>query len=45
MQLGSVECADGRWRTAFGCDAAAAARAKDISSYGSWRDALEAGAV
>jgi allophanate hydrolase len=45
MQLGTVEFADGSWRTAFGCDAAAAAAAKDISEYGGWRAALQAGCV
>ncbi|MFJ1459879.1 allophanate hydrolase [Nocardia sp. N2S4-5] len=45
MQLGAVELDDGRWTTAFGCDAAAAAAAKDISEYGGWRAALAAGAV
>jgi allophanate hydrolase len=44
MQLGKVEFADGSWRTAFGCDAAAATGA-DISSYGSWPAAVAAGAV
>ena len=44
MQLGKVEFADGSWRTAFGCDAAAANGA-DISSYGSWPAAIAAGAV
>lgn len=43
MQLGKVEFADGSWRTAFGCDAAVPG--EDISSYGSWTDALAAGAV
>ena len=45
MQLGSVEFDDGTWRTAFGCDGSAAAQGKDISEYGGWRAALEAGAV
>ncbi|TSD99721.1 allophanate hydrolase [Skermania sp. ID1734] len=45
MQLGAVELHDGNWVTAFGCDAAAAARAKDISEYCGWRAALAAGAV
>ena len=45
MQLGKVEFADGSWRTAFGCDGVAAAAGKDISSYGSWPAAIEAGAV
>ncbi|MET0700097.1 MAG: allophanate hydrolase [Mycobacterium sp.] len=45
MQLGKVEFADGSWRTAFGCDGAAAAGGKDISSYGSWTAAAAAGAL
>lgn len=45
MQLGSVELDDGTWVTAFGCDAGAAARGKDISEYGDWRIALGAGAI
>ncbi len=45
MQLGKVEFADGTWRTAFGCDGVAAAGGKDISSYGSWPAAKEAGAL
>jgi len=45
MQLGKVEFADGSWRTAFGCDGAAAAAGHDISSYGSWPAALAAGAL
>ncbi|MCV7225372.1 allophanate hydrolase [Mycolicibacterium komossense] len=45
MQLGKVEFADGTWRTAFGCDGTAAASGKDISSYGSWPAAMEAGAL
>lgn len=45
MQLGAVELDDGAWTTAFGCDAAAAAAAEDISEYGGWRAALAAGAV
>jgi allophanate hydrolase len=45
MQLGKVEFADGTWRTAFGCDGVAAAGGKDISSYGSWPAAMEAGAL
>jgi allophanate hydrolase len=44
MQLGKVEFDDGTWRTAFGCDAAAATGA-DISAYGSWPAAIAAGAV
>jgi allophanate hydrolase len=44
MQLGKVEFDDGTWRTAFGCDAAAASGA-DISAYGSWPAAIAAGAV
>jgi allophanate hydrolase len=44
MQLGKVEFDDGTWRTAFGCDAAAATGA-DISTYGSWPAAIAAGAV
>jgi allophanate hydrolase len=44
MQLGKVEFADGTWRTGFGCDGSAAT-GKDISSYGSWPAAIEAGAV
>lgn len=43
MQLGKVEFADGSWRTAFGCDAAVPG--DDISGYGSWTNALAAGAV
>ena len=44
MQLGKVEFDDGTWRTAFGCDAAAAT-GTDISEYGSWPAAVAAGAV
>lgn len=44
MQLGQVELADGTWRVGFGCDASAAT-GPDISSYGGWLGALEAGAV
>ena len=44
MQLGKVEFADGSWRTAFGCDSAAATGA-DVSAYGSWPSAIAAGAV
>jgi allophanate hydrolase len=44
MQLGKVEFADGTWRTAFGCDGAAAT-GRDISEYGSWPTAIAAGAV
>ncbi|CAN3129976.1 allophanate hydrolase [Mycobacterium sp. smrl_JER01] len=43
MQLGAVEFADGSWRTAFGCDASV--QGLDISGYGSWTNALAAGAV
>ena len=45
-QLGSgkVEFDDGTWRTAFGCDAAAAT-GTDISAYGSWPTAVAAGAA
>jgi allophanate hydrolase len=45
MQLGKVEFSDGTWRTAFGCDGAAAARGNDVSHYGSWPKAIAAGAV
>ena len=45
MQLGKVEFSDGSWRTAFGCDGAAATAGKDVSSYGSWPAALAAGAL
>ncbi|MBP1821842.1 allophanate hydrolase [Mycobacterium sp. OAE908] len=44
MQLGKVEFDDGTWRTAFGCDGAAAT-GRDISEYGSWPAAIAAGAV
>ncbi len=44
MQLGKVEFDDGTWRTAFGCDAAAATGV-DISGYGSWPAAMAAGAI
>lgn len=44
MQLGKVEFDDGTWRTAFGCDAAAAT-GPDISAYGSWSSAVADGAV
>jgi allophanate hydrolase len=44
MQLGKVEFDDGTWRTAFGCDGAAAT-GSDISSYGSWPAAVAAGAI
>ncbi len=43
MQLGNVEFADGSWRTAFGCDGVV--QGVDVSSYGSWTNALAAGAV
>jgi allophanate hydrolase len=43
MQLGKVEFDDGTWRTAFGCDGAAAT-GPDISGYGSWPAAIAAGA-
>lgn len=45
MMLGKVEFADGSWRTAFGCDGAAASAGVDISSYGGWAEAVAAGAV
>ncbi|MCW2650870.1 MAG: allophanate hydrolase [Mycobacterium sp.] len=45
MQLGKVEFADGTWRTAFGCEGAAAAAGIDISRYGSWPAAMAAGAA
>ncbi len=44
MQLGKVQFDDGTWRTAFGCDGAAAT-GKDISAHGSWPAAVAAGAV
>jgi allophanate hydrolase len=44
MQLGNVEFDDGTWRTAFGCEGAAAT-GEDISVYGSWPAAVAAGAV
>jgi allophanate hydrolase len=44
MQLGKIEFDDGTWRTAFGCDGAAAT-GPDISDYGSWPAAIAAGAV
>ena len=44
MQLGKVEFYDGTWRTAFGCDSAAAT-GTDISSCGSWPAAVAAGAA
>lgn len=44
MLLGKVEFDDGTWRTGFGCDGSAATGA-DISAYGSWPAAIEAGAV
>jgi allophanate hydrolase len=44
MQLGKVEFDDGTWRTAFGCDGAAAT-GPDISAHGSWPAAVAAGAV
>lgn len=44
MQLGKVECDDDTWRTGFGCDSSAAT-GPDISNYGSWPDAVAAGAV
>ncbi|GFM25096.1 hypothetical protein ACCO42_03565 [Mycolicibacterium sp. D3] len=44
MQLGKVEFDDGSWRTAFGCDGAAAT-GRDISAHGSWPAAVAAGAV
>lgn len=45
MMLGKVEFADGSWRTAFGCDGAAASAGVDISAYGGWAEAVAAGAV
>jgi allophanate hydrolase len=45
MQLGTVEFADGTWRTAFGCEGSAAAGGADVSGYGSWPAALAAGAI
>ena len=44
MQLGKVEFDEGSWRTAFGCDGAAAT-GPDISEYGSWPAAIAADAV
>jgi allophanate hydrolase len=44
MQLGKVEFDDGTWRTAFGCDGAAAT-GTDVSAYRSWPAAIAAGAV
>jgi allophanate hydrolase len=44
MQLGKVEFDDGSWRTAFGCDGAAAT-GPDISGFGGWPAAVAAGAV
>jgi Amidase len=44
MQLDKVEFDDGTWRTAFGCEGAAAT-GPDISEYGSWPAAAAAGAV
>jgi allophanate hydrolase len=44
MQLGKVEFDDGTWRTAFGCDGAAAT-GPDISAFGSWPAAIAAGVV
>jgi Asp-tRNA(Asn)/Glu-tRNA(Gln) amidotransferase A subunit family amidase len=41
---GAVEFDDGTWRTAFGCDGAAA-NGPDITAYGSWPAAIAAGAV
>jgi len=43
MQLGKVEFADGSWRTAFCSDGSAAG--VDISAYGGWANAVNAGAV
>lgn len=45
MLLGKVECADGTWRTGFGCEGTAATAGTDISGYGSWTAALAAGAA
>lgn len=45
MQLGKVELADGTWCTGFSCDATSAAAGTDISRYGGWIAAHEAGAV
>jgi allophanate hydrolase len=45
MQLGKVELADGSWRTAFGCEGAAAAGGADVSRFGSWPEAVADGAV
>ena len=45
MMLGAVEFDDGSWGTGFGCDLEAASSGKDISEYGGWKAALEAGAV
>ncbi|MCJ0902552.1 allophanate hydrolase [Rhodococcus sp. ARC_M6] len=45
MMLGAVGFDDGSWGTGFGCDLEAAASGKDISEYGGWKAALEAGAL
>lgn len=44
MQLGQVELDDGSWLVGFGCDASAAT-GPDISAYGGWLHAMDAGAV
>ena len=36
MSLGSIELDNGSWITGFGCDHAALAGARDITSYGGW---------
>lgn len=45
MLLGPVQLADGSWATGFGCEPVAAEAAEDITGFGGWRAAVEAGVV
>ncbi|MEZ5570702.1 MAG: allophanate hydrolase [Halioglobus sp.] len=42
LGIGKVELADGRWLSGFICDGYGLTGAKNISSYGSWRNWLDA---
>lgn len=43
MALGAVELSDGRWVTGFGCAHDVVAGARDITAYGGWVAARQAG--